>query len=132
MGQWGSKPGERRGGRQKGTPNKSTVELATLARQHTDLALGVYIETIKGVKHELEIDANGKSSVKTVPRYSNDARQRASGALLDRGWGTPTQAHLLMGTGEGGAIPLEHNLPDLKNLSADDLIKLYRAVVAPE
>jgi hypothetical protein len=30
----GSKPGERRGGRQKGTPNKTTAEIRELAQAH--------------------------------------------------------------------------------------------------
>ena len=35
----GSKPGERRGGRQKGTPNKVTAELRGHAQQYTVEAL---------------------------------------------------------------------------------------------
>ena len=30
----GSKPGERRGGRKAGVPNKATAEIRTLAREH--------------------------------------------------------------------------------------------------
>lgn len=37
----GSKPGERRGGRKKGTPNKLTIEVKTLVLQALDEAGGV-------------------------------------------------------------------------------------------
>jgi hypothetical protein len=36
----GSRPGERRGGRKAGTPNKVTAELAGLARVHTAEGFG--------------------------------------------------------------------------------------------
>jgi hypothetical protein len=35
----GSKPGERRGGRQKGTPNKATADIKALAQEHTEAAM---------------------------------------------------------------------------------------------
>jgi hypothetical protein len=79
----GSKPGERRGGRQAGTPNKVTAELAGLARVHTAEALA------------------------TLVRIANDpdapaaARISAANSVLDRGHGKPRQA--LEQGGDGGA-----------------------------
>ena len=35
----GAKPGERRGGRQKGTPNKATADIKALAQKYTPEAL---------------------------------------------------------------------------------------------
>jgi hypothetical protein len=35
----GSKPGERRGGRQKGTPNKATAEVKLLAQKYAPAAI---------------------------------------------------------------------------------------------
>lgn len=134
----GAKPGQRFGGRAKGTPNKATLELAERARKYTDKALGVYIETIDATKFELEPTGEhdkltGEPKVKLVKtyRYSNEMRQRAADALLNRGWGTPTQSHMLQGPGDDGAHQINHNLPDLKDLPVAELAKLFRAAVAP-
>jgi hypothetical protein len=67
----GSKPGERRGGRQKGVPNKVTAELKDLARQYTQDALDALVEVVRG-----ESDA---------------ARVAAARELLDRGYGKASQ-----------------------------------------
>lgn len=80
----GSKPGERRGGRQKGTPNKATASLRDIARQYTDKA----IEGLVAVLNNLEEPAA--------------ARISAANSLLDRGYGKPSQP--LDGDGEGGPI----------------------------
>ncbi len=68
----GSKPGERRGGRQKGTPNKATADIKAAFQKH------------------------GKALVKALLKLtkSDDERVRlgAIQAALDRGWGRPTQA----------------------------------------
>ncbi len=69
----GSKPGERRGGRQKGTPNKVTAELRGAAQQYTMQALEVLVHVAQ----------HGESE---------SARVSAACALLDRGHGRPTQA----------------------------------------
>ena len=69
----GSKPGERRGGRQKGTPNKVTAELRGAAQQYTMQALEVLAHVAQ----------HGESE---------SARVSAACALLDRGHGRPTQA----------------------------------------
>jgi hypothetical protein len=43
----GSKPGERRGGRKKGAPNKATASIRDAAREFTDDALGTLVEVMK-------------------------------------------------------------------------------------
>jgi hypothetical protein len=67
----GSKPGERRGGRQKGVPNKTGRELREIAREYAPAA-------IKALE---EICKNGESEA---------ARVAAANSLLDRGHGKPT------------------------------------------
>lgn len=69
----GSKPGERRGGRQKGTPNKITAEIKALAGVYTQAALDTLAE----------IMATGQSEA---------ARVSAASELLDRAHGKPRQA----------------------------------------
>ncbi len=69
----GSKPGERRGGRKRGTPNKATAEIREHAQQYT-------IEALEG----LALIARNSTS--------DAARVSAWNALLDRGYGKPTQA----------------------------------------
>jgi hypothetical protein len=46
----GSKPGERRGGRQKGTPNKTTAEVRAYAGQYTEEAIRDLVRIAKGRK----------------------------------------------------------------------------------
>ena len=70
----GSKPGERRGGRQKGTPNKVTADLQEAAQVYTPAAL----KTLN------DICVGGESEA---------ARVAAANSLLDRGYGKPT-AHV--------------------------------------
>ena len=67
----GSKPGERRGGRQKGTPNKVTADLQEAAQVYTPAAL----KTLN------DICVSGESEA---------ARVAAANSLLDRGHGRPT------------------------------------------
>jgi len=78
----GSKPGERRGGRKAGTPNKVTAELAGLARVHTPEALAALV------------------LVMNDPEEPGAARVSAANSLLDRGHGKPRQA--LEHGGDGG------------------------------
>jgi len=85
----GSKPGERRGGRQKGTPNKSTSELRELARSYTDQAIKALVDIM-------------------LTGSSEQARITAAGTILDRGYGKPSQP--VDGDGEGGAIQLAHKI----------------------
>lgn len=69
----GSKPGERRGGRQAGTPNRVTVELRQAAGAYTGEAL----ETLATIMRQGQ---------------SETARISAATALLDRAHGKPAQA----------------------------------------
>ncbi len=68
----GSNPGERRGGRRKGTPNWVTAELKAAIQKHGDELVQALLALTK----------------------SDDERVRlgAIQAALDRGWGKPTQA----------------------------------------
>lgn len=78
----GSKPGERRGGRQKGTPNKATAEIKEVARLHG-------------------VDAVNRLAHLMMHADSEAAQVAAANSLLDRGYGKAAQAL----TGEdGGAI----------------------------
>lgn len=79
----GAKPGERRGGRQKGTPNKATASLKEVARKYTEQAL----ETL------FQIAIAGESEA---------ARVSAANAILDRGYGKPTT--VVAGDEDGGAV----------------------------
>ena len=83
----GSKPGVRRGGRQRGTPNKVTAELAGLARVHTPEALAALVR----------IMTDG-----TAPPAAQVA---AASAILYRGHGKPRQA-LEHGGADGGPIQI--------------------------
>lgn len=79
----GSRPGEHRGGRKPGTPNKATASLKELARQYTDESLTALI----GVIRSTESDAARVSAIKE---------------MLDRGYGKASQ--VLAGDEEGGPI----------------------------
>lgn len=81
----GAKPGERRGGRQKGTPNKANRTLKEAAREYTEQALQTLVQIALGGESEA-------------------ARVSAANAILDRGYGKPSQ--VLAGDEEGGAVKL--------------------------
>lgn len=68
----GSKPGERRGGRQKGTPNKATASIKDAAREYTDQALLTLAEVMQDEEQPAA------------------ARVSAANAILDRGYGKAT------------------------------------------
>jgi len=68
----GSKPGERRGGRQKGTPNKATAEVKVLAQKYAPAA----IEELGRLSTGAESEA---------------ARVAAGKEILDRAYGKPMQ-----------------------------------------
>ena len=91
----GSKPGERRGGRQKGTPNKSTSELKAYAQQFTQEA----IDTAVTLMRSAESDATRIAAVNVV---------------LERGHGKPRQE--IEHSGNIGRRAEE--------LSEDDLIRI--------
>ncbi len=67
----GSKPGERRGGRQKGTPNRVTAEIKAAFQKHGD----ELVEALLALTKDKD------------PRVRLGAIQ----AALDRGWGKATQ-----------------------------------------
>ena len=92
----GSAPGERRGGRQKGTRNKATAEIQDIARQYTDAAVA-----------EL-----GRLAVMAE---SEAARVAAIKELLDRAYGKSKQP-LEHGTKDGMPIPISFPTYSDKNV----------------
>lgn len=78
----GAAPGERRGGRQKGTPNRITADIKALAQEYGPEA----IATIVGIMRNSENDT---------------ARLAASKEIVDRGYGKAMQGVEL--TGKDGA-----------------------------
>ena len=70
----GSAPGERRGGRKPGTPNKATADVKVLAQQYTTDAIATL------------------ASIMTDVEKPPQARVAAANSLLDRGHGKPAQA----------------------------------------
>ncbi len=53
----GSKPGERRGGRQKGTPNKATADIKAALRMHGDEFVEALIELTKSKDERVRLGA---------------------------------------------------------------------------
>lgn len=82
----GSKPGERRGGRQKGTPNKATASLKDVAREYTEKAVNTFIACIDSAEAPWP------------------AKVAAASAILDRGYGKPST--VLAGDEDGGPVSL--------------------------
>lgn len=70
--------GIKTGGRQKGVPNKATADIRDAAREYTAQALQTLVDVMSDAKQP------------------GPARVAASNAILDRGFGKPTQ-------------PLEHS-----------------------
>jgi len=83
----GSKPGERRGGRQKGTPNKVTADIKALAQNHGGEAIAMLATIL-------------------TTSENDSARIAAAKELLDRGYGKSTLPVELTGA-DGG--PINHN-----------------------
>src|SRR5271156_2013028 len=83
----GSKPGERRGGRQKGTPNKTTAEIRELAQAHGPDAIAEAARLMKSAQSEA-------------------TRIAAIGLILDRGYGKSIEK-MEYGGPDGGPITLE-------------------------
>lgn len=83
----GSKPGERRGGRQKGTPNKATASIRDLAREYTHDALNTLVSVLAG----------GES----IPAAAQVA---AAKEILDRGYGKAST--ILAGDEDGGPMQM--------------------------
>jgi hypothetical protein len=84
----GSSPGERRGGRRPGTPNKGTAEIRTVAQQYGPAAVAALAE-LAGLA------AGTRAEAET-------ARIAALKELLDRAYGKPTQPI----SGDADAPPL--------------------------
>lgn len=84
----GSKPGERRGGRVKGTPNHCTRTLRELARDYTAEALEALVAVLR----------DGESET---------ARIQAANAILDRGYGKPTTT---IGDEDGNPAKIVHEI----------------------
>lgn len=80
----GAAPGERRGGRQKGTPNRITADIKALAQEYGPEA----IATIVGIMRNSENDT---------------ARLAASKEIVDRGYGKAVQGVELTGK-DGEAV----------------------------
>ena len=70
----GAKPGERRGGRKKGTPNKATASIREAAQRYTEEALLVLADVMKDEEQPAA------------------ARVSAVKEIFDRGFGKATQA----------------------------------------
>lgn len=84
----GSKPGERRGGRKKGTPNKATASLKDIAREYT-------AEAVEALVHVLRTE-------------SGAAKVSAAKEILDRGYGKASQ--VLSGDEDGNPLKLVHEI----------------------
>lgn len=83
----GSKPGERRGGRQKGTPNKATASIRDVAREYTTQAVDALVSVLAG----------GEG----IPAAAQVA---AAKEILDRGYGRAST--VLAGDEDGGPMRL--------------------------
>jgi len=96
----GSRPGERRGGRKKGTPNKVTVALKDAAREYTQDALNTLVSVMAG----------GEG----VPAA---AQVSAAREILDRGYGKAST--VLTGDEDGGPLQLVSRI-ELIGVRPDD------------
>lgn len=85
----GARPGA---GRKKGVPNKATAPIREAARAYTQQAL------------------NTLAMVMVSDDQPAAARVAAANALLDRGYGKPSQP--IDGDGEGGPVKHLHDLSD--------------------
>ncbi len=87
----GSKPGQRLGGRKKGTPNKVTAEVSTIARKYGPKAVDKLAE-LAGLTRKKAAE-------------SEQARVAALKEILDRAYGKAPQA--LTGADGEGPIKLQ-------------------------
>lgn len=83
----GSRPGERRGGRKKNTPNKATASIKEIARQYTDQAMEALVSVLAG----------GEG----IPAAAQVA---AAKEILDRGFGKAST--VISGDEDGGPVKL--------------------------
>lgn len=95
----GSKPGERRGGRAKGTPNRATASIKDAAREYTEKALATFVACI---------DADDAPW---------PAKVSAASAILDRGYGKPST--VLAGDEDGGPVQFATRIELVGVRSAD-------------
>jgi len=86
----GSAPGERRGGRQKGTPNKVTVEIKEMARAYGPAAIAE-LARLAGL-------------TKAEGSENEGTRVAAIKELIDRGYGKAAQIH----AGSEDLPPVKH------------------------
>lgn len=83
----GSAPGERRGGRQKGTPNKATADIKALAQAHGSDAIARLVDIMFNSE-------------------SDQAKIAAAKEILDRGYGKAKQQVEATGP-DGGPMVFE-------------------------
>src|SRR5689334_86463 len=85
----GSRPGERRGGRQKGTPNKKTAYVRTVMAAHLANPNLTPIDLMLAVMRDphVALDTRVKMALKALPRLHRKLRvgDPASGAGHERG-----------------------------------------------
>lgn len=82
----GSRPGERRGGRQKGSTNKTKKDTREIFLAHGPEAVQTIIDLMKNSRHD-------------------NVRLGAANSLLDRAYGKPTQPI----SGDNDADPITTN-----------------------
>ena len=111
----GAKPGEYRGGRQKGTPNKATAEvklaITELAKTHAPAALRTLAKLAESAESE-------------------QARVAACREILDRAYGRPAQAVTLAG-GDGPPIRTQIISDDSVLAALRDLGQRVRSIGIP-
>ena len=96
--------GKKTGGRQKGTPNKATADIKAAAAIHGADALAAL------------------ASIAKNRRAPHAARVSAAVAILDRGYGRPSQAVALTGK-DGGPMSHQHT-----NVTPAQLAEAVRGV----
>ena len=97
----GSRPGERRGGREKGTPNKATVEIKDVARKHGPAIIEAAAK-LAGV-------VAGDDGLPSGKAASEQAQIAAMALVMGYGYGKPSQVV----TGEGGQGPVLLGILDI-------------------
>ena len=117
----GNKPGQKTGGRKKGTPNKVVPEIRTLARQHGAEAITKLVSLMRGedehlaklerkvAKMPVDSDEMGNLLRQLVGLLSGRNLPNELGAakeLIDRGWGKAVQGVELAGP-DGGPIEVD-------------------------
>ena len=119
----GSKPGEHRGGRKKGTPNKATRDIKALAQKHGIEAIEKLVKLMRGQDKRAEAlgakilkvradDPKAESLIQQLAVLLSarniPAEITATKELLDRGYGKPAQ--VVTGNEDGPAISVIHRV----------------------